>query len=229
MRAPSNRDLLLPYALPYLAYGGIDLAFSGWLGRAGVYALRLIAVSALLVWGWRSYRSLRGPGSAALSAVLGVLAGLAGTALWLALGWYFIGPGGAAWSDLDWAMRLAGSTLLPPVFEELLMRGWLLGAAVQWERARREGLARPLDAALDQRSVHDLEPGAWTPLAVALSSALFALGHAPGHWPAAFAYGLLMSALWIARRDLVSCVAAHATTNLVLGCYVRASGNWALW
>jgi membrane protease YdiL (CAAX protease family) len=229
MRAPSNRDLLLPYALPYLVYVAIDAAFGDGLGRAGVYALRLVAIPALLAWGWRRYQSLRGPRSAAHSAGIGALAGAMGTVLWVGLAWPFIGPGGEPWNDLDWALRLAGSALLPPLFEELLMRGWLLGTAVQWERARREGLARPLDAALDQRSIHDLEPGAWTPLAVVLSSAVFALGHAPGHWPAAFAYGLLMSALWIARRDLVSCVAAHATTNLILGCYVRASSNWALW
>ena len=109
------------------------------------------------------------------------------------------------------------------------MRGWLLGFAVEWDRARRAGAPRPLERALDERSVHALEPGAWTPLALGLSSAVFALGHAPAHWPAALAYGIAMCGLWIARRDLVSCVAAHATTNLVLALYVRASGNWALW
>jgi hypothetical protein len=229
MRAPSNRDLLLPYALPYLAYVGIDAAFGAWLGRAGVYALRLIAVPALLAWGWRRYRPLVGPRSVATSVLVGALAGLAGTALWVGLSWPFIGPGGEAWGDLDWALRLIGSSALPPVFEELLMRGWVLGVAVEWVRARRAGIGRPLEVALDERSLNDLEPGAWTPLAVAVSTLVFSVGHAPAQWPAAFAYGLLMCGLWIGRRDLVSCVAAHATTNGVLACYVRASGNWALW
>lgn len=229
MRAPSNRDLLLPYALPYLAYVGIDAAFGGWLGRAGVYALRLVVVTALLAWGWRRYRTLLGPRSAAGSVGIGALAGLAGTALWVALSWPFIGPGGEAWSELDWALRLIGSSILPPVFEELLMRGWLLGLVVAWQRARRAGSERPLDAALDLHSANELEPGAWTWLALAVSSLVFAAGHAPAHWLAALAYGLLMCGLWIGRRDLVSCVAAHATTNLTLACYVRASGNWALW
>jgi hypothetical protein len=229
MRPPSNRDLLLPYALPYLAYVGIDAALGGWLGRTGVYALRLVAVTALLTWGWRRYQPFSGPLSASRSVGIGILAGLAGTALWVALAWPFIGPGGQAWSELDWGLRLIGSTGLPPVFEELLMRGWLLGVAVEWERARRAGAERPLERALDERSVHVLEPGAWTWSAIAISSGVFALGHAPAHWPAALAYGLLMCGLWIGRRDLVSCVAAHATTNLVLALYVRASGNWALW
>jgi hypothetical protein len=229
MTAPSNRDLLLPYALPYLAYVAIDAAFGEWLGRAGVYALRLVVVTALLAWGWRSYRALRGPGSPAVSVLVGALAGLAGTALWVALSWPFIGPGGEPWTDLDWAMRLIGSTALPPVFEELLMRGWLLGMVVAWQRARASGAEHPLDAALDEHSANELEPGAWSGLAVAVSSGVFAVGHSLAHWPAALAYGLLMCGLWIGRRDLVSCIAAHATTNLVLALYVRASGNWALW
>jgi hypothetical protein len=227
--APSNRDLLLPYALPYLAYVGIDAALGSALGRAGTYGARLVVVSALLAWGWRRYRPLRGPRSLAGSIGVGAAAGLAGTVLWVALAWPWIGPGGEPWSELDWAMRGIGSSALPPLFEELLMRGWVLGVAVQWERAWREGRSHSLEVALDERSISDLEPGAWTPLAVALSSAIFALGHAPAHWPAAAAYGLLMCGLWIARRDLVSCVAAHATTNAVLAGYVRASGNWALW
>jgi len=229
MRAPSNRDLLLPYALPYLAYVGIDAALGSALGRAGTYGVRLAAVAGLLAWGWKRYAPLRGPRSAAASIALGMLAGGVGTALWVGLAWPFIGPGGEPWSDPDWAMRALGSTALPPLFEELLMRGWLLGVTVQWERARRQGLSRPLDVALDERSIWSLEPGAWTPLALGLSTAVFAFGHAPGHWPAAVAYGLWMCGLWIARRDLVSCVAAHATTNAVLAGYVRASGNWALW
>jgi hypothetical protein len=229
MRAPSNRELLLPYALPYLAYVGIDALLGPWLGRAGVYALRLVAVGALLAWGWRSYRGLVGPRSPAVSVAVGMLAGLPGTALWVALAWPMIGPGGEAWSDRDWLLRLVGSTALPPLFEELLLRGWVLGAVVQWQRAQRSGARSRLEVALDERSIHELEPGAWTWLAVAISTALFAAGHAPAHWPAAIAYGLLMCGLWIGRRDLVSCVVAHATTNAALAFYVRASGQWALW
>jgi hypothetical protein len=77
--------------------------------------------------------------------------------------------------------------------------------------------------------VTELEPGAWTPLAVGLSSVIFALGHSPAEYLAGVAYGLLMAGLWIVRRDLVSCIAAHAVTNLVLAAYVRASGSWGLW
>ena len=93
---------------------------------------------------------------------------------------------------------------------------------------RREP-ADPFGHALHERSIGDVRPGAWTPLALALSSVLFALGHAPAEWPAALAYGALMAGLWIVRKDLLSCITAHAVTNASLALYVSVSGEWALW
>jgi hypothetical protein len=43
------------------------------------------------------------------------------------------------------------------------------------------------------------------------------------------AYGFLMAGLWIGRKDLLSCVGAHATTNATLAAYVRLTGHWTLW
>jgi membrane protease YdiL (CAAX protease family) len=227
--SPSNRDLLLPYALPYFAYVGLDLLLREPLGAEGVYAARLICVPGLLAWGWSRYQRIRGPGSPLGSIALGALGGLIGWALWVGLAWPFADPAAEAWADGPWAWRLVGSVLLPPVFEELLMRGWVLGVILAWDQARRAGATEPMQVALDERSVLDLQPGSWSPWALLGSSALFAVGHAPAHWPAAFAYGLLMCALWIARRDLLSCMAAHAVTNAVLALHVRATGAWGLW
>jgi hypothetical protein len=105
----------------------------------------------------------------------------------------------------------------------------LLLGAVQWDEARRAGSRDPLGDALHERSVLDVAPGAWTPAAVAISTVAFAAGHAPGEWPAALAYGLLMAGLWIGRRDLLSCVVAHAATNASLAWWVHRTGEWTLW
>ena len=64
---------------------------------------------------------------------------------------------------------------------------------------------------------------------MAISVAAFTLGHSPPEWPAAAVYGLLMTGLWIIRRDLLSCVVAHAVTNIALAFYVRSTGQWGLW
>ena len=38
-----------------------------------------------------------------------------------------------------------------------------------------------------------------------------------------------MAALWIARKDLLSCVVAHAVANLALALWVWTSGRFELW
>jgi len=226
-RTPSS--LLAPYAVPYLAY--VLLAVPAELPRDAValYAARAVVVTAALAWFWRSYRPLRGAAPVAGSVALGALAGLAGAALWVALVAPFRGADAPVWPEPAWAARGVVASALPPVFEELLFRGYALPLALLWQRARAAGSATPFGDAFDRGALGALPAGAWSPLAVALSSALFAAGHRPHEWPAALAYGGLMCALWIARGDLVSCISAHATTNAVLAVWVRASGEWMYW
>jgi len=82
---------------------------------------------------------------------------------------------------------------------------------------------------LDEDSISNVRPGAWSVGAVLISSLVFALGHTIPEWPAAVAYGILMSILWIIRKDLLSCIIAHGTTNLTLALYVYFTGHWELW
>ena len=133
---------------------------------------------------------LRGPGSAAGSIAIGALAGLAGLALWLALLLAFASRSEPveAWTPTAFTLRLFAAAVLVPLIEELLMRGWLLRACIQWQEARSAGSRDPLGDVLDQHSIHQLAPGAWTWTAVALSTLIFAAGHAPGEWPAALAW-----------------------------------------
>jgi hypothetical protein len=229
-RKPSYYSLLFVYVLPYFLYVGVlGLLAERVLPRTWAYALAAAGSAAALAWGWRWLLPLRGPRAAGGSVAAGIAAGVAGTALWLAIKAPFYEPGGDAWEPaLFWARLLASSTAVP-LFEELLFRGLVLRGAVQWDRLRREGAADPLGETLHDHAPSEIEPGAWTPAAVAISSVAFASGHAPGEWPAALAYALLMTALWAWRRDLLSCVVAHAVTNLTLGLWVRHTERWAVW
>jgi len=221
--------LLAAYAVPYLVYVG--LAWPAELPRdaVAVYAARAVLVTATLAWFWRSYRPLRGAKPVAGSVALGALAGAVGTVLWVALVFPFRPAGAPAWPEPAWAARGLVASALPPLFEELIFRGWALPVVLLWQRARAAGSKTPFGDALDRAQLGDVAPGAWSALAVAVSSALFAAGHQPHEWLAAFAYGALMCALWIARGDLVSCISAHATTNAILALWVRASGEWMYW
>ena len=225
----TNRDLLLPFLIPYLLYVA---ASSLRIPPEWAYALRLTAVPALLVWAWRWYSSLTGPRSPLGSVWVGSVAGLGGAVLWVALLAPFAGEPGEPWSGRAFGLRLAASSLVVPVFEELLMRGYFLRVALQWDRSRREGgrdARTALTEALDERSLLDVEPGAWSAWAVAISTIAFTAGHLVAEWPASVAYGLLMSWLWIVRRDLLSCVVAHGVTNAALAVFVRATGLWQFW
>ena len=224
---PTNRELFLPYVVPYLVYVGLASLPSEWLSPVWSYTLRILATGVAIGWAWRRYAPFRGSGSIAASAGIGVAAGLLGTILWIGLVWPFA-PDDAPALAVDAAiLRIMAATLLVPIFEEALMRGYVLRLALQWDYVRSfEG--DPFGVAMS-RSIYDVEPGAWSWMAIAISTAVFTLGHRPFEWPASIAYGLLMCGLWVYRRDLVGCVAAHAVTNATLGLYVITTGAWALW
>lgn len=226
----TNRQLLLPYAAPYLAYVGLASIPRDYLSAEASYLLRLVVVPLLLVWAWRWYCSLRGPRSLRGSILVGAGAGLLGLVVWIGLLHPFVTAGEAEpWSTPAFLLRLVSAGLLVPLFEELMMRGFLLRFALQWHRAWQNRAGAPLHTALDERSVNEVEPGAWTWPAVLLSMLAFTSGHAPHEWPAAMAYGLLMTLLWIHRQDLISCVTAHAVTNISLALFVLATGSWQYW
>lgn len=224
-----NRDLLLPYFLPYLAYTGVATLAAGQLSREWDYGLRIVATSLALAWGWRSYVSLRGPGSAAVSIATGILAGLVGLGLWIALLTPFVEPHTEAWPARAIGLRILAACTLVPLFEELGMRGFVHRIVLQWQRNRAAKVTNPSAQTLDRGSIENVEPGDWSVTAVLASAALFAAAHNPSEYPAALAYGILMSSLWILRKDLLSCVVAHAVTNLALAGYVIRTGQWQLW
>lgn len=233
-RAPrsgrDNRALLLPYLVPYFAYVGVATLARGRLSHEWDYALRIVLTGAAIAWAWRSWLPLRGPRGAPGSLAVGVVFGLVGLGLWIALMRPFVPEtGGQAWTPLAWSLRMLAATLLVPLFEEQLMRGYVLRFALQWDRARAAGETDPFGVALDLRSVRDVRPGDWSVTAVALSTLIFTLGHAQSEWGAAVAYGLEMAGLYVWRRDLLTPVTAHTVTNLGLAIYVLATGQWAFW
>ena len=220
--APRNRTLLVPFALPYLLYVGVASVPADWLPRDWNYILRMVLTAGAIAWAWPKLIKLKGEGSARLSVGSGMVVGAIGLVVWLALMAPFVGEG-EAWNPSEWWLRIAAATLIVPIFEEQIMRGFLLRFGTQW------GESKNFDDALDKQSVHELAPGHMTWAGVALSTAVFTLGHAMIEWPAAIAYGLLMCFLLRWRRDMLSVVVAHATTNLLLALFVRTSGSWGYW
>ncbi|OQY51854.1 MAG: CPBP family intramembrane metalloprotease [Desulfobacteraceae bacterium 4572_89] len=229
-----NRDLLLPYLAPYLAYVGIASLLQNIIPIEINYIIRLLVVPALLYWAWRWYVPLTGPNKPVISILWGMAGGLLGLGLWILFYSPFTEPDTIAWSNSGFYLRLVSASLVVPVFEEIAMRGYVFRLALQWDqtrkdRARKNKLKGSLLNALDESNIAEVKPGAWTIWAVLVSSIVFALGHTIPEWPASIAYGILMSILWIMRKDLLTCIIAHGTTNFTLALYVYFTGHWELW
>jgi len=142
----------------------------------------------------------------------------------------FIDIEGEPWSGTGFVLRLLSASLIVPVFEELFIRGYILRLAFQWdENRKRKTIDTPLSKALDSDTINDVSPGAWSYMAITISTIAFTAGHLMIEWPAAIVYSVLMSVLWIVRKDLLSCMVAHGVTNLGLALYVYYTGYWGFW
>ncbi len=230
MTQVSNRSLVLPYVAPLLAYVFIASTLKEYIPIEVNYLLRMIVVAGLLLWAWKWYIPIRGPKSPSMSIVIGVIAGLIGLFLWISLLTPFLNyDTNEPWSGTAFTLRLLSAGLFVPIFEELVMRGFVFRLAYQWGEARRNKESEPLQATLDDKCIDDVSPGSWSWIAIVCSTLVFASGHHVYEWLAAIAFGLLMSALWIIRKDLLSCIVAHGVTNVLLAIYVFQTDSWYLW
>jgi CAAX prenyl protease-like protein len=210
---------IAPFAL-FIAF----LAFTPLLGQLvdprWVVALRGVAVAAVLAIFWRSYTELAAPQRAALSDwALAVALGAAVFVLWVTLdsGWAVIGTPAEGFVPLrrgggidPWlvALRLFGLVLVVPVMEELFWRSFVM----RW---------------IDRREFLSMDPARATPLAFALSSALFAVEHA--QWFAGLLAGLAYGWLYMRSRNLWIPIISHAITNGLLGFWILAARDWTHW
>ncbi len=200
-----------------------------WLDMAWIYAVRTMVVAALLWYFYDCYTSIFSGSSRSNSIFMGILWGIVGCLLWVILVTPFIPDDALAWDTLPFFLRLIPATLLVPVFEELLMRGYLFRLTSQWEQIRQTENNNALALTLDHSSISDDLPPSWSIPAVVVSTLFFTMGHAMHEWPAAFAYGLLMIFLLIRTGGILACIIAHGITNLTLGIYVWFTGQWGLW
>lgn len=106
------------------------------------------------------------------------------------------------------AVRFLGLAVLVPVFEELLLRGWLMRTIVSPDLWR-------------------VPFGRVTTASVVIGTAFPMLYH-PEKF-ASLVWFSLVTWLMVRTKNYWDCVAAHAVTNLLLGLYVLWAGAWELW
>jgi len=182
-----------------------------------LYAVKIAAVLAVLVYYRRHYVELRWRRLPWRTVAIAVATGVLVLVLWINLdaGWMSIGE--AAGFDprvdgrIDWrlaAVRLLGATLVVPVMEELFWRSFL----ARW---------------LESPAFLTVDPSGIKIRAFIVTVILFGFEH--NLWLAGIVAGTAYSLLYIRSRTLWTAIVAHAVTNGLLGCWILATGMWIYW
>lgn len=212
---------ILPFAvyIGFLVLGRqLGTAFPGWDLR-WLYALQIATVLLTLALFARSYVELGdAAGVRGRDWLLAAAAGAAVFVVWinLDLPWARSGDAGGfdpsrADGSRDGALiaiRLFGAAVVVPVMEELFWRSFIL----RW--IRHGDFLRVAPAAAGRR-------------ALVVSALLFGVEH--DLWLAGIVAGLVYGGLYMRSASLWPPIAAHALTNLLLGLWVLATGNWRFW
>jgi uncharacterized protein len=207
----------LAWQLPYAAYP--------W-----IYTLKVLLTTAVLAWVWPALRVF--PRRVSVWApVVGIVGIFVWVGLWklgleqrmlprLGLGWLVESGARSAYNPLAemadrpalaygfLGIRLFGLAVVIALTEELFLRGFLMRFFV-----RPDWWNVPI--------------GDVNAAALAAGTLMPMLMH-PAELLAAAAWFSLVTWLMVKTRSLWDCVVAHSTTNLLLGCYVLWSGDWAL-
>jgi CAAX prenyl protease-like protein len=205
---PGGGGLAGAVGIPYAAYPLI-------------YAARLVATGAALVWAWRPIREWVGrttwwPVPLGLLLVIPwiVLAALQRESGFVSQATersgfdpftQFASPG-AAWAFL--AVRFLGLVVIVPIVEELFLRGFLMRYVID-ENFRAVPFGR-------------------LTLASTTACLVYAVATHPAEAVAALAWFAVMSGVATATRRPIDVILAHAATNLALGAYVVATASWWL-
>lgn len=201
-----------------------------------VYTLKIVATLAAVALVWRGYREFPW-GVTPLAFVVGVV----GVVVWVGacqlrleewaqenlfgpLGLNVVATGQRsafnpleqladrpAWAYGFLAIRFVGLALVVPLIEEFFLRGFLLRfiTAADWRRVPFGQVSR----------------------GALLAATIVPMLMHPGEFVAAMLWFSLVSWLMVTTRNIWDCVAAHATTNLLLGVYVvwRGADQPELW
>jgi CAAX prenyl protease-like protein len=116
-------------------------------------------------------------------------------------------------STLYWttiALRFLRLVIVVPLVEEIFWRGFFL----------RYLMAEDFDR---------VPFGKFSWLSFTAVTLLFAFSHSQADWAAALCAGALYNIVAYRTGSLVSCVFAHALTNLLLGLWIMNTRQWGFW
>ena len=213
----------IPYVAPFIAYVGLlAMQHFAQLPQQVFYPTHTVLSAAVIWFASRRVLKLRPMHIAATAGV-----GLAVLLIWIAPDvlfgyrhhWIFENSlTGEAASVIPLPLRTnAGflavcfvrSAVAVPILEELFWRGWLM----RW---------------LIDTKFQTVPFGAYSRSSFWITAVLFASEHGP-YWEVGLFAGVIYNWWAIRTKSLADCILAHAVTNLLLGVFVVAAGQWQFW
>jgi CAAX prenyl protease-like protein len=213
MSEPMKSKPWLPYVVPM----GIYMAFLLVQSNANLlwlYPVKTIAVAAALWFFRKEYEELRPNFS-----ILAVVVGLVAIVIWIGIDSFYpkftqatpFDPttiASVGQRNLFLTFRVIGAVIVVPLMEELFWRAFL----IRW---------------LINENFKSVPVGAFTWLSFAVTVGLFGAEHS--EWLAGLICGVLYNGLYYKRKDVFSCVVAHAVSNAALAAWVLSRGDWKFW
>ena len=234
MREMTKSKPWLPYVAPFAIYLAF-LSVQSSQNLVWVYPVTTIVVAAAL-WVFRKhYEELRSPmwcsgasvkrrghadsgssalhRSAATTWLSAVAVGLFAIAIWIGIDSYYPKLGKAEVFDPSgkWVFigfRVVGAVVVVPLMEELFWRAFL----IRW---------------LVKADFKQVPVGTFSWPSFAVTVVLFGGEHR--EWLAGLICGAMYNWLLYKRKDVFSCVVAHAVSNAALTAWVLARGDWKFW
>lgn len=223
----TDRRALAAYTLPMVAFLA-GLAIVSGLKKIGgafwldapeywVYPLQTLVCAALLWWFRAEYELRR-----ITRVIFTVCVGIAAVVIWISPQAVFGFPPRTDGFNPDifrsqpalyWftlVMRFVRLAIVVPFVEEIFWRGFLLRYFIN-ERFR----VVPI--------------GAFSWFSFGAVTIGFMLVHAMPDWPAAAITGALYNFVAYRTKSLSSCILVHVITNLLLGFWIMATGQWGFW
>jgi len=215
--------------LPYVAPMGIYMAFLFVQTNANLlwlYPVKTLAVAATLWFFRKDYAELCSPmigkagGPPALQSwIFAVAVGLVAIVIWIGIDSFYpkfnhatpFDPttiASVSQRNVFMVFRIVGAVIVVPLMEELFWRAFL----IRW---------------LINENFKSVPVGAFTWLSFAVTAGLFGAEHT--EWLAGLICGALYNGLYYKRKDVFSCVVAHAVSNAALAVWVLSRGDWKFW
>ena len=206
------------YILPFAAYVIISLIANLFPnGNPYSYPLKILLVAFILYFFRKTYSELF-ENIESKSIIRSVIIGIVAFIIWIVpeglypyLGHSEFNPENIEFAVLKYALiafRILGAVIVVPLFEELFWRSFLVRWIISFEFKKV-----PL--------------GYFTPFSFIIISLLFGIEH--HRWLVGIFAGILYNWLLFRERNLLSCIIAHAVTNLLLAAYVVVTSQWGFW